>query len=96
MVTALFALTILLQHAMAADEPRALYTYSFGGIEDMDVKDAVTMLDRLGYYAGITADGRGSSNELPRLKQYINWSKSKGAVTVCSKVGVCVIICSKS
>lgn len=56
-------------------EPRALYTYYFGGIEDMQVDAAVDMLDRLGY-AGIAAGAR-SEAERTRLSEYYKWSDKK-------------------
>ena len=65
-----------LQQAIAEREPRALYTYSFGGIENLEVDDAVEMLDRLGY-AGIAAEARGSE-ALARLERYLERSESKG------------------
>ncbi|MFT7033118.1 MAG: sugar phosphate isomerase/epimerase [Cyclobacteriaceae bacterium] len=57
-------------------KPRELYTYGFGGIEDMDVSDAVEMLDRLGY-AGI---GEGARKQIhkDRLDEYNKWSEKKG------------------
>lgn len=58
------------------NEPRDLYVYSFGGIEDMEVDSAVEMLDRLGY-AGIAAEARGEIS-LNRLDQYYRWSERKG------------------
>ena len=76
----LFLFLIFGVHALAQNssqnEPRDLYVYSFGGIEDMEVDDAVEMLDRLGY-AGIAANGR-SENDRNRLTQYHEWSKQKG------------------
>jgi len=58
------------------NKPRDLYVYSFGGIEDMVVDDAVDLLDRLGY-AGIAAEARGET-ALIRLSEYQEWSKRKG------------------
>ena len=58
------------------NEPRGLYTYSFGGLEDMEVENAVELLDRLGY-AGIAAEARGEAS-LDRLDQYYEWSEGKG------------------
>jgi len=63
-------------HGSSKNEPRALYVYSFGGIEDMEVDDAVEMLDRLGY-AGIASEARGDSS-LNRMDQYYEWSDRKG------------------
>ncbi|MCZ6674080.1 MAG: TIM barrel protein [Verrucomicrobia bacterium] len=63
-------------HAKTKNEPRSLYTYSFGGIEDMEVGDAVKMLGDLGY-AGIAVEGRGEES-LDRLDQYYQWSERKG------------------
>ncbi|MDA7640451.1 sugar phosphate isomerase/epimerase [Opitutaceae bacterium] len=56
--------------------PRALYTYSFGGLEDMAVPDAVALLEGLGY-AGVAAEGRGEES-LQRLEQYLDLSEQKG------------------
>jgi hypothetical protein len=66
----------VVMHSASKNEPRALYVYSFGGIEDMDVDGAVEMLDRLGY-AGIAAEARGEA-ALNRLDQYYEWSERKG------------------
>lgn len=66
----------VLQDGNAQGEPRALYTYSFGGIENMEVNDAVEMLGRLGY-AGIAAEARGEA-ALDRLTQYCRWSERRG------------------
>lgn len=63
-------------HAKSKNEPRSLYTYSFGGLEDMEVADAVTMLDRLGY-GGIAAEARGEES-LERLDQYYQLSQGRG------------------
>ena len=65
-----------LLHGKDKSEPRALYTYSFGGIESMEVDDAVEMLDRLGY-AGIAVEARTEA-ALARLDQYYEWSERKG------------------
>lgn len=48
--------------------PRSLYAYSFGGIEDMDVDDAVRLLVTLGY-VGIAAAARGDA-ALERLVEF--------------------------
>ena len=67
-------------HAIAQEsnkkEPRGLYTYGFGGIENMEVSEAVEMLGRLGY-AGI---GEGARKEIhkERLDEYHKWSEKKG------------------
>jgi len=58
------------------NKPRDLYVYSFGGIEDMEVNEAVELLDRLGY-AGIASEARGET-ALIRLSEYQEWSKRKG------------------
>ncbi|HIG26442.1 MAG TPA: hypothetical protein EYQ50_01070 [Verrucomicrobiales bacterium] len=73
-LSALFGVGAL-QHGNAQDEPRALYTYSFGGIENMEIDDAVEMLGRLGY-AGIAAEARGNA-ALDRLDKYYEWSERK-------------------
>jgi sugar phosphate isomerase/epimerase len=76
----LFLFLIVGVHVMAQKstkkEPRGLYTYGFGGIEDMEVSEAVEMLDRLGY-AGI---GEGARKQIhkDRLDEYNNWSEKKG------------------
>ncbi|MGK0240803.1 MAG: sugar phosphate isomerase/epimerase [Candidatus Pelagisphaera sp.] len=57
-------------------EPRGLYTYSFGGLENMEVTGAVALLEQLGY-AGVAAEGRGEES-LVRLEQYLDLSKEKG------------------
>ena len=56
--------------------PRSLYVYSFGGIENMEVDDAVEMIDRLGY-SGIAAEARGET-ALNRLSEYNLFSEQKG------------------
>jgi hypothetical protein len=56
-------------HAQAENEPRSLYTYSFGGIEAMEVGDAVEMLDDLGY-AGIAVEARGEKS-LNRMSEFL-------------------------
>jgi cytochrome c peroxidase len=58
------------------EEPRQLYTYSFGGLESLTVAGSVDMLERLGY-AGITAESSGTT-ALNRLGQYHALSESKG------------------
>ena len=63
-------------HAQAENEPRSLYTYSFGGIEAMEVGDAVEMLDDLGY-AGIAVEARGEKS-LNRMSEFYKWSEQKG------------------
>jgi sugar phosphate isomerase/epimerase len=60
----------------AMNEPRSLYVYSFGGIEQMEVAAAVEMLGELGY-AGIAAESRGEV-ALARLSEYCEWSEQKG------------------
>ena len=51
--------------------PRPLYTYSFGGLEDMAVPAAAALLQQLGC-AGIAAEARGEAS-LARLDQYYDW-----------------------
>lgn len=58
------------------NEPRDLYVYSSGGIEDLEVGAAVDMLDRLGY-GGIAAEARGE-HSLNRLDQYYESADRKG------------------
>jgi len=60
----------------AINEPRSLYVYSFGGIEDMEVDDAVEMIESIGY-AGIAVEARGEMS-LNRLDEYNDWSRRKG------------------
>ena len=60
----------------SSKEPRALYTYYFGGIEDMEVADAVDMLDGIGY-TGLGAGAR-SEEDRSRLSEYLQWSEKKG------------------
>lgn len=74
-LSAILGCGVILQGG-ANNEPRALYVYSFGGIEDMEVDDAVEMLDHLGYM-GIAAEARGEL-ALDRLDQYYEWSERKG------------------
>lgn len=62
--------------AQSENEPRALYTYSFGGLETMEVDDTVRLLLELGY-AGIAAEARGEE-ALNRLRAYYAWSERKG------------------
>lgn len=63
-------------HAQTKNEPRSLYTYSFGGIEAMEVGDAVEMLDDLGY-AGIAVEARGEKS-LNRMSEFYKWSERMG------------------
>lgn len=58
------------------NEARALYVYSFGGIDEMEVGDAVQLLGDLGY-AGIAAEAR-ERESLDRLSEFHEWSKRKG------------------
>ena len=58
----------LARRANAADEPRALYTYSFGDLEKKEVGEIVSLLDALGY-SGIAVEARGEE-ALARLDQY--------------------------
>ncbi len=62
--------------AQIQKEPRDLYVYTFGGIEDMEVDDAVEMVERLGY-AGVASGARGEVL-LARTDEYLEWSKRKG------------------
>lgn len=57
-------------------EPRDLYTYYFGGIENMTVEDAVSLLNRLGY-SGIGVGAR-SEEQRVRLDQYYQLSSQMG------------------
>ena len=63
-------------HAQVVNEPRSLYTYSFGGLEAMEVGDAVELLDDLGY-AGIAVEARGEKS-LNRMSAFYKWSERKG------------------
>lgn len=51
-----------------AKEPRALYTYSFGGLENKTVAESVSLLEKLGY-AGVAVEGRGEES-LKRIDEY--------------------------
>jgi len=53
-------------------QPRALVSFSFGGLEDLVVEDAVRLLVSNGY-AGIAGEGRGAVNQ-GRLRQYLKWA----------------------
>ncbi|MCP3927642.1 MAG: TIM barrel protein [Bacteroidetes bacterium] len=75
-VLSLFVGSCAVFQPKAKKEPRSLYVYSFGGIEDMKVDDAVEMISRLGY-AGIAAQAR-SEQDLDRLSEYQQWSQRKG------------------
>ena len=57
-------------------EPLGLYTYYFGGIEDMEVGAAVEMLERLGY-VGIGAGARSKADR-KRMNEFYQWSDKKG------------------
>ena len=74
-----FALTACADSTTSANnpkQPRGLYTYYFGGIEDMEVDAAVEMLDNLGY-AGIAVGAR-SEAERERLSDFYQESDKKG------------------
>jgi sugar phosphate isomerase/epimerase len=80
--TGLLALLLFLGLAFATQAhsgktARALYTFGFGGLENMEAAKAATLLDKLGY-AGIALNGRGKK-ALGRLDQYYQWSERKGA-----------------
>lgn len=55
-------------NAQTKNEPRVLYTYSFGGLETMEVGDAVELLDNLGY-TGIAVEARGEK-ALNRMREF--------------------------
>ena len=74
-VIAILAFGLVLQLQGKA-KPRALYTYSFGGIEDMEVAAAVNLLGDLGY-AGIATEARGEE-ALNRMSRFYDWSNRKG------------------
>ncbi len=57
-------------------ESRALYTYSFGGLEKMKVDAVVETLEGLNY-GGIAAEGRGEA-ALKRLDRYMELSEKNG------------------
>lgn len=57
-------------------ESRALYTYSFGGLEKMEVDEVVQTLEDLGY-AGIAVEARGEAS-LQRLDRFMELSDEKG------------------
>jgi sugar phosphate isomerase/epimerase len=58
------------------NEPRSLYTYSFGGLEGLEVGDAVELLDYFGYM-GVAVEARGAG-ALKRLSEFYEWSERKG------------------
>jgi len=60
----------------AKKESRALYTYSFGGLEKMEVDVVVETLEGLNY-AGIAAEARGEA-ALKRLDRYMELGEEKG------------------
>lgn len=55
----------------AEQSSRPLYTYSFGGLEDMAVPAAADLLHQLGY-AGVATEARGEAS-LTRMDQYYDW-----------------------
>jgi hypothetical protein len=57
-------------------ESRALYTYSFGGLEKMEVDSVVATLEGLNY-GGIAVEARGEET-LKRLDRYMELSDQKG------------------
>lgn len=59
---------------------RSLYTYSFGGLENMEPAEAMGLLDELGY-AGITVESRGDA-ALERLDQFYELSEASGLQVV--------------
>ena len=65
---------VLCSHAR--NEPHSLYTYSFGGLEDLEVSDSVALLDHLGY-RGIAVEARGEES-LERLDEYYEKSDQVG------------------
>lgn len=60
----------------AKKESRALYTYSFGGLEKMEVDAVVETLEGLNY-GGIAAEARGEA-ALKRLDRYMELDEEKG------------------
>ncbi len=56
--------------------PRALYTYSFGGLENLEVTNVVERLEGLGY-AGVAVEARGEV-ALARLDEYNDSSEQRG------------------
>lgn len=62
---------------LAQKEARALYTYSFGGLEVMEVDEVVQTLEDLNY-SGIVAESRGEAS-LKRLDRYMELSEEKGS-----------------
>ncbi len=71
----LFGINAMAQ-ADAKKESRALYTYSFGGLEKMEVDEVVETLEGLNY-GGIVAEARGEA-ALKRLDSYMELSEVKG------------------
>ncbi len=70
----------LVCHAETEITPRSLYTYSFGGLEDMKPAAVVTLLDDLGY-GGIAVESRGEE-ALERLEQFYELSETTGLEVV--------------
>ncbi len=58
------------------DQPRTFYPFSFGGLEDMPVNDAVDLLMSLGYTA-LLPEGR-EANDLARFEEYLDRSELEG------------------
>ncbi len=58
-------------------EPRALYTYSFGGLEDMPTTEVVDLLEDTGYH-GLAVAARGEES-LRRLDSYYKLSQRPGS-----------------
>ncbi|NVJ59386.1 MAG: metallophosphoesterase [Gammaproteobacteria bacterium] len=57
-------------------KPRAIYPYSFGGLENLSAAKAVGLLTDLGY-SGITVEARGKAS-LKRLAEYQQFSEQLG------------------
>ncbi|MBT5904163.1 MAG: sugar phosphate isomerase/epimerase [Opitutaceae bacterium] len=66
--------------AAESSSARSLYTYSFGGLENMEPAEVMTLLDGLGY-AGITVESRGEV-ALERLDQFYELSEVTGLQVV--------------
>tara|TARA_B100000809_G_scaffold263834_1_gene318043 strand:+ start:135 stop:1040 length:906 start_codon:yes stop_codon:yes gene_type:complete len=81
MISLVFGCFLVGTNAMAQKkankDSRALYTYSFGGLENMEVAEVVETLGELGY-AGIAVDARGEAS-LQRLDSYMAFSDKEGS-----------------
>jgi hypothetical protein len=63
-------------HLNAMNQPRSFYPFSFGGLENMSVNDAVDLLMSLGYDR-ILPEGRDAS-DLVRFEEFLDRSELEG------------------